>query len=117
MVKLTEVEDEHFAEKPSSSKDNALFEDDDEYTDTGTHALRKEARNRNKTDAPQTRPFFILPFPTPLQDIFNTNNRSQKRPPTNTTKTFLLDSEISEASDLGDDPSLTVDETITERIL
>lgn len=37
MVKLTEVEDEHFSEKPATTKDNALLaEDDDEYTDTGT---------------------------------------------------------------------------------
>ena len=37
MVKLTEVEDEHFAEKPRPAKNNALLadEDDDEYTDTG----------------------------------------------------------------------------------
>ena len=39
MVKLTEVEDEHYAEKAEASKDNALMEDDDEdYTDTGTFA-------------------------------------------------------------------------------
>jgi hypothetical protein len=35
MVKLTEVEDEHFSEKPATTKDDALFEDDDDYTDTG----------------------------------------------------------------------------------
>lgn len=37
MVKLKEVEDEHFAEKPSTTKDDALLEsdDDDDYTDTG----------------------------------------------------------------------------------
>lgn len=38
MVKLTEVEDEHFAEKPSTTKDNTLLADDDnddDYTDTG----------------------------------------------------------------------------------
>ena len=38
MVKLQEVEDEHFTEKPESSKDNALLlsdDDDDDYTDTG----------------------------------------------------------------------------------
>ncbi|KKY21131.1 putative mitochondrial import receptor subunit tom22 [Phaeomoniella chlamydospora] len=37
MVKLQEVEDEHFTEKPESSKDNALLlsdDDDDDYTDT-----------------------------------------------------------------------------------
>jgi import receptor subunit TOM22 len=39
MVKLTEVEDEHFLEKPATTKDDALLaddDDDDEYTDTGT---------------------------------------------------------------------------------
>ena len=37
MVKLTEVEDEHFSEKPATTKDDALLaEDDDDYTDTGT---------------------------------------------------------------------------------
>lgn len=39
MVKLTEVEDEHFAhEKPAPTKDNILLATDDEdedYTDTG----------------------------------------------------------------------------------
>ena len=38
MVKLTEVEDEHFVEKPDASKDNALLlsdDDDEDYTDTG----------------------------------------------------------------------------------
>jgi mitochondrial import receptor subunit TOM22 len=37
MVKLTEVEDEHFADKPSTTKDDALLasDDDDDYTDTG----------------------------------------------------------------------------------
>lgn len=40
MVKLTEVEDEHFThEKPVPSKDDILLageDDDDEYTDTGS---------------------------------------------------------------------------------
>jgi hypothetical protein len=38
MVKLTEVEDEHFAEKPATTKGDALLagDDDDDYTDTGT---------------------------------------------------------------------------------
>jgi hypothetical protein len=38
MVKLTEVEDEHFTEKPATTKDDALLasDDDDDYTDTGT---------------------------------------------------------------------------------
>jgi mitochondrial import receptor subunit TOM22 len=38
MVKLTEVEDEHFtSEKPIPSKNDVLLaeEDDDDYTDTG----------------------------------------------------------------------------------
>lgn len=39
MVKLTEVEDEHFTtEKPTPSKNDVLLasdDDDDEYTDTG----------------------------------------------------------------------------------
>lgn len=41
MVKLTEVEDEHFQEKPSTSKDDALLvsdEEDDDYTDTGNYS-------------------------------------------------------------------------------
>jgi import receptor subunit TOM22 len=38
MVKLTEVEDEHFTEKPATTKDDALLaDDDDDYTDTGTN--------------------------------------------------------------------------------
>jgi hypothetical protein len=38
MVKLTEVEDEHFTEKPATTKGDALLasDDDDDYTDTGT---------------------------------------------------------------------------------
>ena len=38
MVKLTEVEDEHFSEKPATTKNDALLtnDDDDDYTDTGT---------------------------------------------------------------------------------
>jgi hypothetical protein len=38
MVKLTEVEDEHFSEKPTTTKNDALLtnDDDDDYTDTGT---------------------------------------------------------------------------------
>ena len=43
MVKLTEVEDEHFThEKPVPSKDDILLaeeDDDDEYTDTGMLSL------------------------------------------------------------------------------
>jgi len=37
MVRLTEVEDEHFSEKPGSTGDNVLLADDDDenYTDTG----------------------------------------------------------------------------------
>lgn len=36
MVKLEELEDEHFVEKPETTKDGALLADDDEdYTDTG----------------------------------------------------------------------------------
>ena len=36
MVKLTEVEDEHFSEKTATTKDDGLLADDDEdYTDTG----------------------------------------------------------------------------------
>ncbi|KAK2755062.1 hypothetical protein FQN54_006590 [Arachnomyces sp. PD_36] len=36
MVKLTEVEDEHFKEKPTASKNETLLsdDDDDDYTDT-----------------------------------------------------------------------------------
>jgi hypothetical protein len=59
MVKLTEVEDEHFAEKPAATKNDALLasDDDDDYTDTGTAApypggcptvtLRVEMSTRN----------------------------------------------------------------------
>ena len=37
MVKLTEVEDEHFREKPISSKNDVLLasEEDEDFTDTG----------------------------------------------------------------------------------
>lgn len=48
MVKLTEVEDEHFTtEKPIPSKDALLVsdneeEDDDDYTDTGMFATLPE---------------------------------------------------------------------------
>lgn len=36
MVKLTEVEDEHYSEKPSTLGDEVLLaDDDDDYTDTG----------------------------------------------------------------------------------
>lgn len=45
MVKLTEVEDEHFAqEKPMATKNNVLLATDDEdedYTDTGEQPLLK----------------------------------------------------------------------------
>mgnify|MGYP001657920524 CR=1 FL=1 len=39
MVKLTEVEDEHFSEKPSTTKDDALLvsDDDEDYSDTGSY--------------------------------------------------------------------------------
>lgn len=40
MVKLTEVEDEHFQQKPTATKDDALLvsdDDDDDYTDTGNY--------------------------------------------------------------------------------
>jgi hypothetical protein len=37
MVKLEELEDEHFVYKSDATRDGALLEDDDEdYTDTGT---------------------------------------------------------------------------------
>lgn len=39
MVKLTEVEDEHFSEKPTATKGDALLvsDDEDDYTDTGKY--------------------------------------------------------------------------------
>jgi len=38
MVKLEELEDEHFINKPMGTKDDALLVDDDEdYTDTGMY--------------------------------------------------------------------------------
>ena len=37
MVKLEELEDEHFINRPATSKDDVLLaDDDDDYTDTGT---------------------------------------------------------------------------------
>ena len=41
MVKLTEVEDEHFSEKPATTKDDVLLaeDEDEDYTDTGTAPL------------------------------------------------------------------------------
>ena len=48
MVKLTEVEDEHFTEKPAATRDGALIAGDDEsdgdYTDTG--ALHTHSNSR-----------------------------------------------------------------------
>lgn len=37
MVKLTEVEDEHFTDKPTATKNDALLvsDDEDDYSDTG----------------------------------------------------------------------------------
>lgn len=45
MVRLEEVEDESFVEKPESSKDDVLLMDDDaDYTDTGMpHHLRDDS--------------------------------------------------------------------------
>lgn len=54
MVKLTEVEDEHFAqEKPQPSKHNVLLasddeEEDDDYTDTGTSTFYKSIESYPK---------------------------------------------------------------------
>ncbi|KAL9113145.1 MAG: hypothetical protein Q9227_002757 [Pyrenula ochraceoflavens] len=49
MVKLTEVEDEHFTEKPPTTKDNVLLADDDEsdgdYTDTVESDLNPSAES------------------------------------------------------------------------
>ncbi|KAF7712695.1 Uncharacterized protein PECH_006671 [Penicillium ucsense] len=43
MVKLTEVEDEHFAEKPSTTKNDALLmSDDEDYTDTDSEISNDE---------------------------------------------------------------------------
>lgn len=42
MVKLQEVEDEHYSEKPEASKNDALLmsdDDDEDYSDTGMHSL------------------------------------------------------------------------------
>lgn len=41
MVKLTEVEDEHFTDKPAATKNDTLLasDDDDDYTDTGMALL------------------------------------------------------------------------------
>ena len=52
MVKLTEVEDEHFVEKPETSKDNALLMDDDDedYTDTGKFAPAPMIETLKRTD-------------------------------------------------------------------
>jgi hypothetical protein len=54
MVKLEVVEDEAFQEKPESSKNGALFQEDDEdFTDTGTPpSLIPVARHPSHT--PQT---------------------------------------------------------------
>lgn len=41
MVKLEELEDEHFLNKPETTSDGALLaDDDDDYTDTGMYAMR-----------------------------------------------------------------------------
>lgn len=40
MVKLEELEDEHFVNKPETTSDGALLADDDEdYTDTGQFTI------------------------------------------------------------------------------
>ena len=41
MVKLVEVEDEHFTDKPTPSKNDALLvsDDDDDYSDTGKYSM------------------------------------------------------------------------------
>jgi len=46
MVKLTEVEDEAFTDKPMPSKNDALLVSDDEedYTDTGKYSTLPSAR-------------------------------------------------------------------------
>lgn len=46
MVKLTEVEDEAFTDKPTPSKNDALLVSDDEedYTDTGKYSTLPSAR-------------------------------------------------------------------------
>ncbi|KAL9623396.1 MAG: hypothetical protein Q9160_002289 [Pyrenula sp. 1 TL-2023] len=53
MVKLQEVEDEHFTEKSATTKDNALLEDDDsdaDYTDTDSEISSVSS----STDSPST---------------------------------------------------------------
>lgn len=50
MVRLEEVEDEAFVEKPESSKDDALLVDDDaDYTDTGEHTVLPSPRTHSGT--------------------------------------------------------------------
>jgi len=41
MVKLTEVEDEHFTEKPATTDGALLIDNDDDYTDTGTALISR----------------------------------------------------------------------------
>lgn len=46
MVRLEEVEDETYSEKPQATKDGALLVDDDaDYTDTGTRMLLVHVSN------------------------------------------------------------------------
>lgn len=46
MVKLTEVEDEHYSDKPGTTGDEVLLaDDDDDYTDTGVAFLRFQHNN------------------------------------------------------------------------
>lgn len=67
MVKLTEVEDEHFTEKPKTTTDGALLaDDDDEYTDTGMSRppLDPYSHSHNPK-TPNTRPTSILSILSP----------------------------------------------------
>jgi len=56
MVKLTEVEDEHFSEKPATTKNDALLtnDDDDDYTDTDSEISSSSDLDTTYTEPDET---------------------------------------------------------------
>lgn len=110
MVKLEELEDEHFLEKPSVTKDEALLaDDDDDYTDTGKTTSRSLAVPLERINTVHSTHFSMAKPPLPHPSMPPTHPHwilaDHNRKPT--------DSEISEASDLD---ALTPEESLFERI-
>lgn len=72
MVKLTEVEDEHFSEKPSTTKGDVLLasDDDDDYTDTGVISLSPACLGVATTTANRAKNCPNLSEPASIHPIF-----------------------------------------------